>query len=96
MDPLDDEDIVLSQLFRGPRIPPLPGLEVKNRQIDFFSLQERLHVFIKLFYIDSFQTFKIIISIRILRCVLPIHKIIVHRDRMRFQSIDPELNGQPV
>ena len=61
VDPLDDEDIVLSQLFRGPRIPPLPGLEVKNRQIDFFSLQERLHVFIKLFYIDSFQTFKIII-----------------------------------
>ena len=96
MDPLDHENILFSEFLRHGRTHPLSGLKIKNRKINFFSVQKILHIPIELLHIDRFQTFKIIIAICITGRQLPIHKIIIHCDRMRDHPIDAQLDRKPM
>lgn len=67
--------------------------KIKNRQLYFFTRQKPLQIFIQFFDIQCLKTFKIRFSVLIKRCIFPIYKIIIYRNRVWFQSMSPQLNG---
>ena len=91
-----DKNIIITQLFRIHLIFSSPCFEIKNRKKDFLSIKQPAHILIKFFYINCFNTFKIIISFFISRRMFPVYKIIVHSNRMGPEAIDPELDSKSV
>ena len=94
VDAFDDQYIFRSQLQAVALIFFRTGNKIKSRHIHFFSPKKCAHLLIKQLNIHSFQTFKIVLSILILWCIHAFHKIIVHCDRMRLQTMCHQLNGK--
>jgi len=82
MNPLNHQQIILFQLFRSGTVLPFPGLKIKDWKIYFLSPEQSIHIRIELFNVDCLQTFKIIISLCILRRMLSVHKIIIYGNRV--------------
>ena len=96
MDSFDHQHIVAPQLKFVALILFLSGQKIECGQGYFLSPQKRLHLAVEQLNVHGSQTFKIIVAVFIPRRVFPFHKIIVHSDRMRFQSVRHQLDRQPV
>ena len=92
VDTLNDQDIIFSKLKLVSPVFPASGLEIKCRKIHGFSRKEIQHIFIKLLRVNGFQTLIILFSEFIQRRMFTIHKIVIHSNGMRLQTMSRKLN----
>ena len=92
VDTLNDQDIIFSKLKLVSPVFPASGLEIKCRKIHGFSRKKIQHIFIKLLRINGFQTLIILFSEFIQRRMFTIHKIVIHSNGMRLQTMSRKLN----
>ena len=96
MNPLNDQNVIGSQLLRMIIVFSFSGLKIKYREVYFLSPHECFHIGIEFLNINSFQALKIIIPVLISRGMLSVHEIIIYRNRMRLETVDSQLYGQSV
>ena len=96
MNPLQYQNILVSQSHIISVVLLLPQLKIKTGNLHGLSGQKLAHLLIKQLHIHSLQALEVIIAILVLRRHLPFHKIIVHGNGMRSKSCRFKLNGQPV
>ena len=96
MDALDYENVFRPQCLIIALVLPLTGFKIKAGKFHGFSRQQIEHIFVKLFYVDRFQAFKVIVPVFVPGRILPVYKIIVQRDRMGRQPISAQLYRQSV
>ena len=69
-------------------------LKIEGRKHYFFSIQQTEHTVMEQLDIYRLKTLKIILSIRIYRCIFSFYKEIIYRNRMRYHAIYLKLYGQ--
>ncbi len=89
---LDHQDVVRPQLLGLRPILLMSRYKVETRYYNLPASKQFLKLTIEQFNIYSLQAFEIKSSRLILRILFPLHKIIIHGNRMRRQSIRPKLN----
>ena len=84
MDAFYDKDLALrkSQLLSGEYA--LSGDKVIRWHTDFPALEQRIHIVIEIFKVNSFQTLEILFSVLVHREFISRDKIIIHTDIIRF------------
>ena len=96
VDALNHQNIFGTEFFEIALVLPSSGFEIEGRQLHPATGQQRIHIRIELFDVDCVENFKIIISVFVLRCFLPVHEIIIHCNRMRPVAKRAQLNRKPV
>ena len=92
----DHQNILFSKFCLFFTVHAFAAHKIKNRQMHALSCKQCVHVIVKLLNIDGFQTFVVWFPIFIHRCVFPVYKIVIHRDRMRSQSVCGKLDRKPM
>ena len=83
MDSLDDQYVLFSELHVAILVFPLAGLKIEDRKIDTPARKQFIHVVVKQLHIQRFQTFQIEFPVLVARTLIPVHIIIIERERMR-------------
>ena len=96
MDSFHDDNIIFTYFEKVPMIFPHSGLEVENRKLYLFTVQQPCHIPIKCFKIHGLQALEIIVAILILRIVFTVHKIVIRSYRMWSESHGTKLDTESV
>ena len=73
---------------------PDAGIEVESRKFHFFPIQQHLELAIEKVQVKRIERFIIILPILRFRSIHSVHKIIIQRYGVWFQSVSHQLNAQ--
>ena len=94
VDSLYHQNIVRLQLQLLSTLHTLARREIVFRQFHLLATEERIKLLVEQIEVQGIDALKIKITIFILRCLIPIHEVIIERNLQRLQSVYGKLDAQ--